>query len=439
MESPSSDSPILLGVAQRVQRRGASLDLLGFGSVHGLVVFPAALSLFFLVLRLPSTWFSKPFKCVVRARNSASPDQAAWYEIAVEVSDAPLTVEDSGARKDDFAAREIYEIETPNGNVIIENHRLVLRCPPLTLAAPGAVSLEIERDRETYIAGHFMCTWCEPPPLTQVERRAILSRPGAKRFLGFILQCKTCNDRIQIKEALDPIDREKNTDELGVWTEHVPDPWRCKCGSSSITTKYIKHGLFDLFRRDTGKFETQQLNVVRQYETHALQMLVSEYESLIHSEPSEEAVQLFLERNSILWGFLAPIQILHKPPLLVKYKADFGILTSSRILYLVEIEKPQTRLTKQNGGLHSELQTGLDQLRNWRVVVENQRCAVLDSIGLKTEEIHSVKYMLIAGLARAVPDSALRALRTTPLGVEFYCFDELASLLARFIHQLADI
>ena len=94
------------------------------------------------------------------------------------------------------------------------------------------------------------------------------------------------------------------------------------------------------------------------YEAGRIQAVIAEYEQLIETATDEETVQKYLEENPIFWAFLAPTKILHKPAVLTKKRADFGILTSQRILFLVEIEKPATRLTNQDGSISAEIQQG---------------------------------------------------------------------------------
>jgi hypothetical protein len=119
-----------------------------------------------------------------------------------------------------------------------------------------------------------------------------------------------------------------------------------------------------------------------------------------------------------------------KPPILTKCNADFAILSRSKVLWLIEIEKPQTKLTKADGGIHSELQTGLNQIRDWRVAVQDHRAAFLHGLGLSSDEVDDVRYMLIAGCASRTNAIHLTTLRRNPLSpAEFYCFDELASFL----------
>lgn len=146
----------------------------------------------------------------------------------------------------------------------------------------------------------------------------------------------------------------------------------------------------------------------------------------------EEIVQKFLEEKEkqVLWNFLAPSRIWKKPPILVKYKADFAILSRNRILYFIELEKPATKLAKSRGGLHSELQVGLDQIREWKKEVKDRREAVLYGLGLKQEEVHDIKFILVAGMAANTPIEDLAILRSMNSDADsIFCFDELASFL----------
>jgi hypothetical protein len=171
------------------------------------------------------------------------------------------------------------------------------------------------------------------------------------------------------------------------------------------------------------------------YEAGRIQDIIAEFEQLIEHATEEEPVQKYLEEHPVLWAFLSPVKILHKPAVLTKKKADFGILTSQKLLYLVEIEKPTTRLTNQDGAISGEIQRGANQIRDWQLVVGDHRLALLAELGLKESEVHEIRYLLIGGLARRTTATGLTKIRRSPfaLNTDFYCFDELGS----FLHTLA--
>jgi len=174
------------------------------------------------------------------------------------------------------------------------------------------------------------------------------------------------------------------------------------------------------------------------YEAGRIQDIIGNYEQLIETTTDEEPVQKFLEEHPVFWAFLSPVKILHKPSVLTKKKADFGILTTHKILHLVEIEKPNTRLTNQDGSISAEIQRGADQIRDWQLVVGDHRLALLSELGLKESEVQEIRYLLIGGLARRTPATGLTKLRRSPLApaTDFCCFDELASFLNTFAGEL---
>jgi hypothetical protein len=123
---------------------------------------------------------------------------------------------------------------------------------------------------------------------------------------------------------------------------------------------------------------------------------------------------------------------------LTKKKADFGILTSQKVFYLIEIEKPKTRLTSHDGSISSEIQKGANQIRDWKLVVDNHRLALLSELDLKENQVHEIRYLLIGGLARRTNAAGLTKLRRNPFApnTDFYCFDELGSFLHTFAADL---
>ena len=316
-------------------------------------------------------------------------------------------------------------------------HVLPVPCPPLFVIEPTTVLVSMVLDDEELPLGTFDCRFAKPRELTQAEIMAIKSRPDALSTLCVVIRCRKCDESVLLYTCLDPAQPEEHVPEGGVRLEDVPDQWRCNCGATDVPTTYLKQGIRALFRQAKGA-GTFDLNFTPLYEPGALDAIFAAYQQLINGTPSEEQVQVFLEENPVLWHFLGPSKIIPKPPLLANNKADFGILTSSRILYFVEIEKPQTKLVRSRGGVHSELQAGLNQIRDWRLTVEDHRQAVLDQLELKSDSVHDIRYLLVAGLAHLVKPKHIESLRRTSFGedVSLFTFDDLASILRSTILEL---
>jgi len=197
-----------------------------------------------------------------------------------------------------------------------------------------------------------------------------------------------------------------------------------------FSTKFLRLGIHELFRSRLTSGE-EPVRFLSYYEQSMVSAVSSRYSKLIHSEPAEEEVQEFLDENQILWSFLGPLEVIPKPKVLTKRVGDFAIVTPTKTLYLVEIEKPQTVLSKQKGGQSADIQKGIEQINQWRFTVDDHRLALPDELRIRRDKVDSVRYILVGGLASTTPASELRALRqSVPADTTFYTFDELAHLLA---------
>jgi hypothetical protein len=309
--------------------------------------------------------------------------------------------------------------------------------PPLMLWRPCTVLVEVEVDGKRYRRGEFVCGFAKSPPLTDEERRAIASRPDAVRAFLFRVTCKICGREADFYSQLNPFDaRPKSIPAKAMTLYDAPESWSCTCGKQSIDLSYLKQGLHDLFRRTLPHASDDAvMKFTPLYEAGRIQDINAEYEQLIETAADEESVQKYLEEHPVFWAFLSPTKILHKPPVLTKKKADFGIVTTQRVLYLIEIEKPITKLTNQDGSISAEIQKGANQIRDWQMVVGDHRLALLSELNLKESDVHEIRYLLIGGLARRTNAKGLIKLRRSPFApnTEFYCFDELGL----FLHTLA--
>jgi hypothetical protein len=429
-----------VGVTNRAQRRGAVLDLLGLGHVLPLTVLPHSLGDLQTVFAVPTETSHKraeTAKIHITMRDKTYPHNIATLDLQIDAQSTAPDPDSASKTNKILNMLQLVSVQGPSGVLTPQYQLITLPSPPLVVTEPTEVHVEVQFPDSPPAAGDFICTFVESPHLTEEERRAIMSRPEAYRELRVQVQCTPCRDEISFHLALDPERRERVFDQKAIWLRDAPDVWKCQCGRTVIPTRYMRIGLPNLFRRAPKCPGPISFSFTRLYERAGVAKVEEEYRALLTRSPAEEEVQCFLENHSLLWGFLSPIKILHKPPILTRKKADFGIFTASKTLYLVEIEKPQTKLAKKNGGVHAEFQAGLDQLRDWRVTVEDHRGAVLNELGFQPDDVHSIRYMLIAGLAGQTSQESLITLRRNPPGdIEFYCFDELASFLHRLSAEL---
>jgi len=162
-----------------------------------------------------------------------------------------------------------------------------------------------------------------------------------------VVGCQKCGEKVRYYDTIDPRDRvssHSDASEPTVYIMDAPEHWRCRCGTVDIPLTYLKRGMHDLFRWPDPPIGYAGLSFRPMYERGQLRQVFFDFQQLIAGSPAEEDVQKFLEEHPVLWAFLSPALILHKPAILTHKKADFAILTSNKVLYLVEIEKPQTQL-----------------------------------------------------------------------------------------------
>lgn len=434
----SIEFPLFLGVCERALVRGDGFmqELYGVGDVLPFAYFPQGLQGIHLLIAFHRDCINQAMK--ITLRNMKRPELTAWYKLETVVLPGPQQVTVTGLKhpysnvreSPDKPAKESIPIAPLLTRPDFLYKLMCIPCPLLMVMEPTDVDVMISIGEIEKKIGTFRCEFVETPAISEEERAAIMSRPGALRGFKLILGCKTCREQQVFFLLLDPngpVPEEFRNDRP---LNNAPDEWVCKCGQNKASLVYAKKGLHEIFRTTSLKGERYNLEYKPLYQRGALAAIIQEYQRIIREHAdSEEIVQKFLEEKQVLWNFLAPIRIWKKPLILSKYKADFAILNRNRILYFVEIEKPATKIAKRGGGLHSELQAGFDQIRDWRKEVLDRREAVLDGLGLKQGEVHAIKFIVVAGMAAKTPPRDLEKLRSMTSDADIFCFDELASFL----------
>ncbi len=447
-EAMEFEPPIFLGVSGRTARRGYGWDLLGLTGLVLLPFFPQKLGGLQCILgisqELLSSFGSISFRVILTDKRR--PTNKGWVDQKTEMVPLPNPEKapvsgSSYAVSSDTRSHFFPLIYSGSGCVQI----MPLPCPPLMLHEPGAVTVDIEVQGKQSRVGEFLCAFAPPAPLSADERRALASRPSALNGIGFRIGCTSCGQEVEFYATLKPGDlRPRNVGANAVPLLSAPDIWECTCGSSDVALSYMKQGVHDIFRRPDvyRQREDDLISFTPLYEEGRIDTLVAEYEELIESTTTEKPIQKFLEKNSVFWAFLSPGRgILHQPPVLTKKKADFGILTTSKVLYLVEIEKPVTQLINRDGSVCAEIQKGADQIRDWELVVNDHRLALLRELGFTEGEVQEIRYILVGGLARRTSAEGLSKLRRSALApkTQFFCFDELGSFLRTIAGQFRNL
>jgi hypothetical protein len=332
--------PLFLGVSRRAARRGYEVDLLGVTRLILFPFFPQRLTGLQLLIGLDRSALVTQGNYSYRwlLTDESQPTNQAWMNLDLSVASRepgstmpfgrggfaiPPTPPEGGPTNFGW---NVVRMEDAPGSIEI----LPMPAPPLTVWRPCNVLVEVDLNGERFRRGEFICGVITPPPLTDEERRAIASRPGATESVGFDIGCEVCGSEAHYYAQLNPFDaRPVGLPPEAVPFREAPTTWSCRCGQTSIDLSYLKQGLHDVFRHTQPELsEDSVMHFTPLYEAGRIQDIIAEFEQLIEHATDEEPVQKYLEDHPVLWAFLSPVKILHKPAILTKKKADFGILTS---------------------------------------------------------------------------------------------------------------
>lgn len=437
---PTKECPVhFLGVARGATRRGVELDLLGITTFLALPFYPQSLyglcSVF--AVRADALTSNMTIKVVIRTRRGL--ELGSWTlnlkrrdDLTPEIAQAEL--------RDDLLKPTVRTAEMQEGpqNLVIgesQSHLLLaFPFPRAFVLEPGPVQVVLITDDADQPIGTISLGFWEPPPFAPGEQERYLADTGRPSAMGMTLNCTSCNTTFRTHVSLEGTRKDFREEEpLSIPISLLPNIWSCRCGSISFATDYLKRGLHDVLRhRRTGLYDTKPLDVMHHFQSTEANAVLAQYFRLIRNDDNEEVVHAFLHQHKdLFWAFLSPVVIRSKPPVLTKKKADFLILSSSGILTLVELEKPQTRLVTEKGNRHSDVQKGLSQIADWRAVVGDYRAALLAELDLPAAKVQDIRFMLIAGRVGSATTQQMSKLRKdfNP-DTEFMTFGDLGAAAA---------
>lgn len=306
-----------------------------------------------------------------------------------------------------------------------------------TIMYPGQYKVTMCREAEEVSIGSLIFGYAPAPPLTKERIAAIRSNPYAAKRARFSMRCSQCNDELR---AYTGLERSAEEERNGwIWYKQLPDSFTCKCGKNTMDLTMLRDSLHALLGSSMRE-EGEEISFTRLYERGALEAICSQFASLLDLSPEERQVQQFIEDNPILLQQFTPERIYHKVPILTKRETDFAVLSNKRELILIEIEKPGKRLLKKDGGITAVLQHAFDQVRDWLHRIEEHRAAALACIGLKPEEVVSVRGVVIAGRDSGYTAEHLRKLKWTNFGpIAFYTYDDLLRGLVALVRTVSDL
>jgi hypothetical protein len=417
---------LLLGVATNIHSHQFGTDILNLSHFIFFPFVPAHLQGLFCVLRLDARALIAPTGRKLRLHWAATATgDKGWVDADINVAFA-MSVGDAGTAK--FESRPVEEGDAssyagPPG--------VIVPVPLKGITATDRTDLRFvaEWEEKRYDLGSIAIGTYAPPPLSNDERKAIASRPGAAKSVYARISCPVCDSSLVAYTNLQDDAKSTKLPPDAVDVATLGDRWLCKCGKANIDLTSLKGGLPHLLRTPVGH-DTSVTNLAPLYQRGHVASLFREYSAVIESNPAEEEVQTFIDSHPLLWAFLSPTRILSKPRILTHHAADFGILTHQRILYLVELEKPQTKLLTAKGHPHSQAAAAINQTLDWASVVANKRAALLDELNIKPDEVCDIRYIVVAGMSKDAPIKGLEKIHAAlPAKTQFYCFDQLGAFL----------
>jgi len=301
------------------------------------------------------------------------------------------------------------------------------RCGAL-IHEPGTLKVTLLGDTEIEI-GRLEFLYQPADPLSDDVRRAIESNPTRWKVIAAQFSCPECKDGITPYVAIrrNPGIPDFKKSPRPTWYTELPDKFVCSCGKASVQLRFLRESMHYLLQAlnpflPDGSMATAGSSVSP---TEVNQVLTT-FAGVLDSAPLEEDVQTFIESNPMLLAPFAARNLFFKPPILTKFRADFGIVTSREELLLIEIERPSLRLFNKDGTQTAELTQALHQPECWDNAITENRAAVLSCIKNCPAEIATISYLVIAGRSEPCEPEVLRKfLRSRSARFQFMTYDHL--------------
>jgi len=381
-------------------------------------------SWFFL---LRTDGFDPSLQLRVQILNAAGEEQAHVNFGTTLVGEAPLS---EGAPIGSAADTTKVMFALDRGQWVVQS----IAISDLVIPEPGEYRLVAHWSGGTAYLGRVIFGFVPPPPPTDEQISAYEADPVSHKFVRLVLGCKKCDSKFKAYAAVKQSD-EQDKDGFTFYRD-LPDRFRCSCGATDIPLGYLREGMHGFLSRDAS-ISIGNISYVQRYAHSQLLEIASKFLSLIQREKNEEPIQQFLAQNKVLFARFHAKQLFVKPRILGKFNADFAMLDSEGVLTLIEIERPSMRLFKKNGHLRNDLNHAYEQVQDWLNEVMKHRSAVIEGLGLKPDDVLSIRGCVIAGRAKLEDREHLRRHMSQPRqGIEFFTFDMLGQSLAGIARDL---
>lgn len=302
------------------------------------------------------------------------------------------------------------------------------------LSYPTSCIVNLETDNTKNKLGFIQFQYTKHNELSVEDVKAIESDPYSIKALRYRLGCKFCDAELWVYSAV--VKNKKLENKGDVYHKDVDDDFKCKCGKTQYSLRFLKESMQGLLGRDSKLVEN--LNYEKRYAYIEVRKLVEDYFSLINDKDDEKSVQDFLEENTLLLCGYHAKQIFFRPKILGKFIADFGIIDSKNQLILIEIERPSIKLFKQNGHMTADLTHAYEQVNEWLYEYDKSKDAFLECFSVDRSKISTVKGVVIAGRESNTNSEHLKRHLTQgkERNVEFLLLDDLGKITLQVSREL---
>ncbi len=301
---------------------------------------------------------------------------------------------------------------------------------------PGRYIIQSMYDDNTIEIGSIHFHYRKTPSFTPDQVKAIESNPNSIKAVRIKLGCKFCPTKMIVYTGLK---RQPDLERKGVlWQMDLGEEFRCECGKAKHPLRYLKESMHGLLLKSFDR-DVSGLSYIRRYGHNQVKQIVDKYIDLLESERLEKPFQKYIEQHPILLSRFHAKRLFVKPNIVGKFEGDFAIVDSRNQLWLIELEKPSIKLFKMDGHPTAVLMHAYGQVNDWLHQYSKYSGAILDALGLRENDVISVRGAVIAGRSSSITHEALqRHLSNPPYpNIEFMTLDDLSNSLLWISKKLA--
>ena len=340
---------------------------------------------------------------------------------------------DAASKPTDQRKEKTFELLFPADTKLV---LLPISFEACTVSNPGECTVQSIYDGHTEDIGAVTFYYQPTPNFTSDQIKAIEADPGAAKVVRMELGCKLCPTKLSVYAG---VNRSPKLEKEGsVWYSDLQGDFECECGKAKYSLQYLRESAHGMLLKDFS-LAGSGVSYARQYGHEQIKSIAKEFVALLNTTELEQPIQAFIEKYPLLLSKFNARRLFVKPSILGKFAADFAIIDPRNHLWLIEIERPSIPLfRKKDGHPTAKLMHAYEQVADWVHQFHLHSVAILDTLKLKSDEVVTVKGVVVAGRSTNVSHEVLqRHLSNPPYpNVDFMTLDDLAISLINLSRKL---